>query len=113
MWIVALPVNAYAQSAPLACDRGPIEKVFGGTRWLVYSCSDGRSVVLVSAPGSPASPFYFMFSRENGSYNLHGEGTGNKAATDATLAELKKLVTADIVGLLRETLASPGAANGK
>lgn len=111
MWIVALPVNVYAQSAALACDRGPIEKVFGGTRWLVYSCSDSQSVVLVSAPGTPASPFYFTFSPENGDYHLRGEGAGNKAATDATLADLKKLVKADILSLLRDTLANPGGAS--
>jgi hypothetical protein len=35
------------------------------------------------------------------------------AATDATLADLKTLVTADILGLLRETLTVPGVVNGK
>jgi hypothetical protein len=38
----------------------PAEKTVGKTPWLVYGCGDGRSVVVVAAPGSAAMPFYFI-----------------------------------------------------
>jgi hypothetical protein len=102
--LAALPLVANA-AAPLQCDVGPVTKMFGSVPWLVYSCNDASSVVLVSAPGSPAMPFYFIFSLEGTAYRLRGEGTGSKAATDAALKDLRTLSTADIQGLRRETIA--------
>ena len=60
-------------AAPLQCDIGPITKEFGSVPWLLYSCDDGKSLVVISAPGSPAAPFYFMFSPEGRGYHLSGE----------------------------------------
>jgi hypothetical protein len=102
--LVAVPLVANA-APPLNCDVGPVTKVFGSVPWLVYSCNDATSVVLVSAPGSPAMPFYFSFSLEGTTYRLRGEGTGSKAATDAALKDLQALSTGDIQALRRETLA--------
>ena len=102
--IAAMPLVATA-AAPLQCDVGPVTKVFGAVPWLVYSCNDATSVVLVSASGSPAMPFYFIFSFEGSAYRLRGEGTGSKAATDAALKDLQALSASDIVALRRETLA--------
>jgi hypothetical protein len=45
--------------------------------------------------------------------SARAQAGGYDPGGDATLTELKKLVTADISGLLRETLAGPGAVNGK
>jgi hypothetical protein len=100
----ALPLVATA-GTPLQCDVGPVTKVFGLVPWLVYSCNDATSVVLVSAPGSAAFPFFFSFSLEATSYKLRGQGTGSKTATDAALRELQTLSASDIQGLRRETLA--------
>ena len=36
----------------LKCDIGPIVKAYGSTQWLVYSCHDGKSVVILSAPAA-------------------------------------------------------------
>ena len=83
----------------LDCASGPAARTFGGTPWLVYACSDNHSVAVMSAPGSKAAPFYFMFSWQNGSYRLVGEGTGNKAATDAAYTALHALPIAGIQGL--------------
>jgi hypothetical protein len=94
-----LSADKIPPSAPMDCGNGPAPRTFGGTPWLVYACSDSHSVVLMSAPGSKAMPFYFMFSWENGSYRLIGEGTGNKAATDAAYVALKTLNMAEIMGL--------------
>ena len=102
--LAALPLVANA-GPPLQCDVGPVTKVFGSVPWLVYSCNDASSVVLISAPGSPATPFYFMFPLEGTTYRLRGEGTGSKAATDAALKDLQALSATDILGLRRETIA--------
>jgi hypothetical protein len=103
--IAAMPLVATAAASP-QCDVGPVTKVFGAVPWLVYSCNDATSLVLMSAPGSPASPFYFIFSLEGGSYKLRGEGTGAKTATDAALKDLEALSASDIQALRRETIAA-------
>ncbi len=87
----------------LECKIGPLTKVYGGTEWLVYSCDDNRSIVIVSAPGSPAAPFYFSYFPEAGGYNLSGEGTGNRAETDLAYKELAALKAKDIALLIAET----------
>jgi hypothetical protein len=91
------------QSPQLKCDIGPVSKTYGMASWLVYSCDDGRTVVIVAAPGNPAMPFYFMFSPHEGAYQLDGEGTGNKDATDAAFRELKALSERDIKALIDQT----------
>ena len=101
--LIAVPMVASA-TPQLTCDVGPVTKVFGAVPWLVYSCNDASSIVLISAPGSPAMPFYFAFSLEGSAYKIRGEGTGSKAATDAALKDLKALSTSDIASLRRETL---------
>src|ERR1700684_2584411 len=92
-------------AAPLQCDIGPITKVFGTVPWLLYSCDDGKSLVVVSAPGSAGAPFYFFFSPEGRGYHLRGEGTGSKTLTDAALKELQVLSREDITGLVAQTIA--------
>jgi hypothetical protein len=103
-WILMmLPIVAAA--APLNCNIGPATKTFGGAPWLVYSCDDPSTVIVVSAPGSPAAPFYFALSFENGTYRIRGEGTGAKSVTDAALRQLQSLSTADIQALRQATVA--------
>jgi hypothetical protein len=87
----------------LECKIGPLTKVYGGTTWLVYSCDDDRSIVIVSAPGSPAAPFYFSYFLEAGGYHLSGEGTGDRAATDLAYKELAAFSAKDIALLIAET----------
>jgi hypothetical protein len=94
-------------SQPLNCDRGPIRKSFGGAPWLAYACSDGRSVVLMSAPESPANPFYFMFSAKGSAHQLIGEGTGSKVVTDKAYAELSALSEPQIQRLFAEAAKVP------
>ena len=91
---------------PLKCDVGPITKTFGSVPWLVYSCKDGKSLVVISSPGSPSAPFYFIFSPENRGYHLRGEGTGSKTVTDAALGDLKRLSDDEIRALVSETQAA-------
>src|ERR1700733_1568482 len=103
-WILMLP-PVVALAVPLSCDVGPATMTFGGAPWLIYSCNDPSTVIVVSAPGSPAAPFYFSLSFENGSYRIRGEGTGAKSVTDAALRQLQSLSTSDIQALRKATIA--------
>jgi hypothetical protein len=100
---LAAPLVAVA--VPLQCDIGAITKVFGSAPWLLYSCDDGKSLVVVSAPGSPAAPFYLFFSPEGQGYHLRGEGTGSKSLTDAAYKELEGLSNKAVADLVRQTIA--------
>ena len=106
--VMLLPTSASSdEAAPstpqLNCKTGPVTKTFGATKWLVYSCDDNRTVVIVPAPGNSAMPFYFMLSPTNDGYRLEGEGTGNKDVTDAAAQDLRALSASDIAALIAET----------
>lgn len=90
-------LNVHA--GPLECNQGPTSKFFGGQNWYVYACNDNASIVIVSTPKNPATPFYFIVSLVNGSYAIHGEGTGNKAITEAAYNQLKALTKEQIMSL--------------
>jgi len=92
-----------AEQSSGMCDVGPLNKTYGNTAWLVYSCTTDKNIVIVSAPGSPAMPFVFAFYIKDGSYHLSGEGTGNKEATEAAFNELQKLAEPDITNLIIQT----------
>ena len=92
-----------APSQQLRCDTGPVTEIYGKTSWLVYSCSDDRSIVVLAAPGNPATPFYFIVHPSAQGYQIEGEGTGNGAITDAAVADLKTLNERDIVKLIELT----------
>ena len=94
-----------AQTAPLMCGVGPIEQSYGMTKWHVYSCDDGRSVVIVSAPESPASPFVFRFMASGDAYLLQSQGTGNRKYTAAAYGELKQMSVQDVAALVKLTKA--------
>lgn len=89
----------------LHCEAGPLHKTFGGYPWLVYGCSDGASIVVVSEKENPASPFYFMILAKDGGYAITGEGNGSKDASSAAFDELKLLTPAEITALFGATAA--------
>jgi hypothetical protein len=104
------PVSTAAQTAAeapgtpsLACDVGPVTRTYGGTEWLVYSCNDRRTVVIVSAPGNPGTPFYFALYPRDSGYLVVGEGNGDKSATGAAFAEIKALSSVEIETLIEST----------
>jgi len=105
----AIPNPASQQN--LSCKSGPITKQFGGSEWLVYDCSDGRTVVVASAPGSSAGPFYFTLSPEMGKVRSRGEGKGNKAVTDAAAKELQAMSPADLQQLFDEVIRRTSSQN--
>jgi hypothetical protein len=90
--------------ARIICDRGPFgSKTYGGTAWDIYGCNDSRSVAVVTAPGNPALPFYFLFAERNGQYRLSGEGTGRPEITRKAYADLVQLSQKDIQALVKAT----------
>ena len=93
---------------PMQCEIGPVEKTFGGTNWTVYSCDDNKSLVVISANGNPAMPFYFMISEKDGELAIHGEGNGSKEASAAAGRDLEKLMASEnaIAALIAETLVA-------
>jgi hypothetical protein len=95
-------------SQPLKCETGPIHRTFGGTEWMVYSCNDQASMVVASAPGNPALPFYFFLKPEAGTYQISGEGAGDQRASRAAGDNLSTLTPADFASLLAATKAVSG-----
>lgn len=91
---------------PMKCETGPVSKVIGGINWIVYSCDDQVSLVVVTAQGNPASPFFFMLKPDGGTYTISGEGNGSKAASEAARNDLSKMKPADFAALLAETKAT-------
>jgi len=101
--MLALSYSQASSADTPICDVGPIKKTFGGTSWLVYSCKDSPTLVIVTAIGSPATPFVFLFYQENGAYRLRGMGAGNKGLTDAAYEDLRLFTEQNITALILET----------
>jgi hypothetical protein len=94
----------------VSCTAGPLETNYGGQPWLAFACDDGRSVALVSAPGSSAAPFSFVVRPSEHGVRVQGEGTGDRGATAAAFAELMALDDAALLRLYERALleADPG-----
>jgi hypothetical protein len=101
-------VPAANERPQLDCHIGPVTKSYGKTDWLVYSCSDNRSIVVVAKPENPAFEFYFILVPSPNKVGLYGEGVGDKAATESAFQDLKLLSAADIAALVAETKAVGG-----
>ncbi|GEP56937.1 hypothetical protein RSO01_41030 [Reyranella soli] len=103
--LLLIPQAMAQADKPLDCGTGPITKVFGGTSWLVRSC-DGIALHVLSDSGNPAFPFYFLIypsETEKGRFVIEGEGTGDKQASAAALADIRRLSAIDIASLIAET----------
>ena len=102
----ATPAFAVDANAPEQCITGPVEKTYGGTPWLVVSCSDGKSLVFVAKEGGKAAPFEFDLTFTGNDYDLTGHGKGDRKFTDAAYADLQKLTGKDVLDLLTATKAA-------
>jgi hypothetical protein len=105
--IAATPAFALDEKAPEQCATGPVEKTYGGTAWLVASCSDGKSLVFVAKEGSKAAPFEFDLTFTGDGYDLTGHGGGDRKFTDAAYADLQNISAKDVLALIRETQKLP------
>jgi hypothetical protein len=94
--LVCLPLPAGAQTAAMDCTVGPVIKTFGGSKWVVNSWSDRRTVVLMATNDSPAFPCFIKIEPLTEGYNINGRGKGDKQATNAAMDELAALSVADI-----------------
>ncbi|RDI96912.1 hypothetical protein DVT68_19505 [Dyella solisilvae] len=105
--MVGLTVSANGAASPeapvLKCEVGPVSRQFGDTPWLVYSCEDAKSLVVVAAPGNPVMPFFFFLKHSQNGYTVRSEGTGDKSVTDAAAADLSQLSDEEIAALIAET----------
>ena len=104
--LLAAPALAHDPGQPEQCATGPIEKTYGGTPWLVASCSDGKSVVFVAKEDSKAAPFEFDLTFTGNDYDLAGHGKGDSKLTAAAYADLQKLTGKDVLDLLNATKAA-------
>jgi hypothetical protein len=100
---ICLPLPSGAQTAPMDCRVGPIIKTFGGSKWVVNSCSDGRTVILMAMDDSPAFPCFIEIAPSTKGYSIDGRGKGDKQATNAAMDELGALSVADIHAMIDET----------
>jgi hypothetical protein len=103
----APPALAVDAKAPESCATGPVAKTYGGTEWLVASCSDGKSLVFVAKDGSKAAPFEFDLTYTGDGYDLTGHGKGERKFTDAAYADLQTLTGTAVRALVEETRKAP------
>lgn len=96
------------EAHPRSCDVGPIAKTYGDSQWIVFSCDDNKTVVIIAVPGSEAMPFVFSFYTKDGKYQLTGEGTGSKISSSAAFEVLRKMTPDDIAALIDETRFKAG-----
>lgn|SRR5690606_10710900 len=106
--LLALASSAAAERSLLDCHTGPVTKTYGKTEWLVYSCSDDRSIVVVAKPDNPAFEFYFILVPGPDDVELYGEGVGDKAATEPAFQDLKLLSPTDVAAVVAETKVAGG-----
>lgn len=86
----------------IACKTGPVARTYGGQSWLVYSCADRRSIMVVSNHGdSPTA--YIMLSPARGHVEVIGEGWGTGTEGNAAFAELKGMSARQLGILVAET----------
>jgi hypothetical protein len=87
------------------CDVGPVIKTYGQGKWLVFSCDDDMTLLVLAAPDNPIKPFMFVLEPDsNGGYGVFfDESTGKNDASAAALAQLKALSPQDIASLIKET----------
>jgi hypothetical protein len=100
---ICLALPAGAQTAPMDCTVGPVIKTFGGSKWVVNSCADGRTVILMATDDSPAFPCFIEIAPSTKGYSIDGRGKGDKQATNAAMDELGALSVADIHAMIDET----------
>lgn len=107
---LAVAVQAAVSAAPvqaaeprMQCSIGPLKKNFGGTDWVVYSCSDKKTVVIYTAAANPGKEFYFMLFPQGDKLRIYGEGNGDRQYTDAAFKELERMMLRDAAELIGET----------
>ena len=97
----ALPATAADQK----CETGPVMRNFGKAPWMVYSCDDKKTLVLISAPGNPATPAFFVMNPLGDGYEIQNKGSANQTVSTAAYHDLKNLSAKEIAELIAATEA--------
>lgn len=87
---------------PMKCETGPVERMFGQSMWMVYSCDDDKSLVLLAPEASAAYPFLFLIAPHEGRYRIDSKGQTSPEARMA-LQDLSMLGGDDIKELIQAT----------
>lgn len=98
----APPAASTKMGEPISCSAGPALKTYGGTHWLAYACSDGKSLALISASDNPACPAHFILSPKDGKYTVTGQGSGKHDTIPSVEKELRALTPAEILNVRAE-----------
>jgi hypothetical protein len=109
-WLTLQGLPAAAEEADEAkslnkCDVGPVIKTYGQNKWLVYSCDDDATLLVLAAPDNPIKPFMFVLEPDSGGgYGVFfDESLGKNDAIASALAQLKALSGQDVANLIKET----------
>jgi hypothetical protein len=102
---VATPVLADNAEPALTCKTGPVTQTYGGQPWLVFSCSDEKTVIVVSAPGNPVGSQYYVLRPDGDRVSAMGEGSGHSEISDKAFAELARFSSAELAVLAAKTRA--------
>jgi hypothetical protein len=102
-------------AAPISCMIGPLTKTIGGNAWLVYACSDGKSLAVVSTPNVAPTWFYFIVAPKGDGYAVSGEANGDKSVTKPVFEELAAMSSDAVAALYQEVQDSGevGAPGGQ
>lgn len=117
------------------CSIGPVKKSYGGHNWIVYSCDDSKTLIVLASPSNPAVPYYFYLKPVNKNANGQntdgaspnigsekyefeghggtGKGKGDQLTVIRAGAELKKLTTKQIQEIIKETIKETITASKK
>ena len=87
---------------PVSCMIGPVTKTIGGNDWLVYACSDGKSLAVVSTPNVAPTWFYYIVAPKGDGYAVRGESSGDKSVTKPVFEELSAMSSDAVAALYQE-----------
>lgn len=106
------PAGSAAARGTLECKTGPAQRQYGGSTWLVYACSDGRSVVITTPADHAAHPFHFMLMPGGRRPQLIAEGWDRDAAVSAAWHEIDAALTHEYAAALHAEATAAAASGG-
>ncbi|KFN49287.1 hypothetical protein [Arenimonas composti] len=104
------PGASPAARGTLECKTGPARRDFGGSTWLIYACSDGRSVVITTPADHPAHPFHFMLLPGGRRPQLVVEGYDTDPSIRPAWDAIDAALTTDFAATLHREATAAAAA---
>src|SRR5690348_9204424 len=102
--LLTAPVFAagHGEKDAVDCKAGPLTKTYGGLSWLVYGCTDQRSILVVSNHGEPTTSEYIMLAPASHGVQVVSEGWGDTGVGNAAFEQLKRMSAKDLGALVAE-----------